>query len=327
MCADKQSTDWFDAISRTLKWNERERQKSFVVVEEGPAPPSRKSTVESSVGAKGVEGEDEKEYPSGRNEQEEEEGEEDEEDEVEEDEEEDEEDKFDIDDLSGEASPQDTAKSSPHQEPGSLDRDGQQPPHHHNHHRRVNLVYKTSDSGVVSPDRFAGEQPHPRSVHPRHLISEATAKIRNNGLTSPNPHPHPHPQPRSYHPKIQSLTPISPKSRSRHVDPERESKLALGGGGGGGGGSGVPPTTTTTGPSERSSSQSRSQPQPQSSSPRAANSPRVGRRYSRSAPAQPPSTGMVRRRRESFDGVTATSHAFAAWGLDETDSNASDSDP
>ncbi|KAK1229172.1 hypothetical protein PQX77_007744 [Marasmius sp. AFHP31] len=36
VCADKQSTDWFHAISRTLKWNERERQKSFVVVEEGP---------------------------------------------------------------------------------------------------------------------------------------------------------------------------------------------------------------------------------------------------------------------------------------------------
>ncbi|KZO93424.1 ATP-NAD kinase [Calocera viscosa TUFC12733] len=36
VCADKQSTDWFHAISRTLKWNERERQKSFVVVEEAP---------------------------------------------------------------------------------------------------------------------------------------------------------------------------------------------------------------------------------------------------------------------------------------------------
>ncbi|KAJ7124915.1 ATP-NAD kinase-like domain-containing protein [Mycena epipterygia] len=42
VCADNQSTDWFQAISRTLKWNERERQKSFVVVEEdGPAKPKR----------------------------------------------------------------------------------------------------------------------------------------------------------------------------------------------------------------------------------------------------------------------------------------------
>jgi NAD+ kinase len=32
VCADNQSTDWFHSISRTLKWNERERQKSFVVV-------------------------------------------------------------------------------------------------------------------------------------------------------------------------------------------------------------------------------------------------------------------------------------------------------
>ncbi|OBZ68353.1 NAD(+) kinase, partial [Grifola frondosa] len=36
VCADTQSVDWFNSISRTLKWNERERQKSFVVVEENP---------------------------------------------------------------------------------------------------------------------------------------------------------------------------------------------------------------------------------------------------------------------------------------------------
>ncbi|KAG7446447.1 ATP-NAD kinase [Guyanagaster necrorhizus] len=43
VCADKQSTDWFHAISRTLKWNERERQKSFVMVEEGPSKPTKRS--------------------------------------------------------------------------------------------------------------------------------------------------------------------------------------------------------------------------------------------------------------------------------------------
>ncbi|TFK75327.1 ATP-NAD kinase [Pluteus cervinus] len=42
VCADKQSTDWFHSISRTLKWNERERQKSFVVVEEGPEKKTKK---------------------------------------------------------------------------------------------------------------------------------------------------------------------------------------------------------------------------------------------------------------------------------------------
>jgi NAD+ kinase len=45
VCADKQSTDWFHSISRTLKWNERERQKSFVVVEEGPAKEERKPSL------------------------------------------------------------------------------------------------------------------------------------------------------------------------------------------------------------------------------------------------------------------------------------------
>ncbi|CAO1622110.1 unnamed protein product [Jaminaea pallidilutea] len=34
ICSENQSTDWFQSISRTLKWNERQRQKSFVVVEE-----------------------------------------------------------------------------------------------------------------------------------------------------------------------------------------------------------------------------------------------------------------------------------------------------
>jgi NAD+ kinase len=88
VCADKQSTDWFHAISRTLKWNERERQKSFVVVEEGPAKEKhkhhqRKSRLEATASAsKGVE----------------EGGEEDE------DNSDEEEEKFDIDDLSSENS-------------------------------------------------------------------------------------------------------------------------------------------------------------------------------------------------------------------------------
>lgn len=42
MCADKQSTDWFNSISRTLRWNEREKQKSFVVIEEDAQSTSRR---------------------------------------------------------------------------------------------------------------------------------------------------------------------------------------------------------------------------------------------------------------------------------------------
>lgn len=34
ICQQTQSVDWFKSISRTLKWNERQRQKSFVVFEE-----------------------------------------------------------------------------------------------------------------------------------------------------------------------------------------------------------------------------------------------------------------------------------------------------
>jgi NAD+ kinase len=48
VCADKSSTDWFQAISRTLKWNERERQKSFVVVEENPAANTKKSSKQTT---------------------------------------------------------------------------------------------------------------------------------------------------------------------------------------------------------------------------------------------------------------------------------------
>ncbi|KAJ7668388.1 ATP-NAD kinase-like domain-containing protein [Mycena polygramma] len=84
VCADNQSTDWFQAISRTLKWNERERQKSFVVVEEdGPAKPSKKQHAQSETPATRPDAVEEL---------------------VEDDDEEDEEeDKFDIDDSSPEA--------------------------------------------------------------------------------------------------------------------------------------------------------------------------------------------------------------------------------
>ncbi|CAG8474819.1 5384_t:CDS:2 [Funneliformis caledonium] len=34
VCLETQSRDWFNSISRCLRWNERERQKTFVVVEE-----------------------------------------------------------------------------------------------------------------------------------------------------------------------------------------------------------------------------------------------------------------------------------------------------
>ncbi|KAG6378114.1 hypothetical protein JVT61DRAFT_13799 [Boletus reticuloceps] len=65
VCADKQSTDWFHAISRTLKWNERQRQRSFVVVEEGPAKTIRarkagfSSTADGTLSSEPLEEEEE----------------------------------------------------------------------------------------------------------------------------------------------------------------------------------------------------------------------------------------------------------------------------
>lgn len=95
VCADNQSTDWFHSISRTLKWNERERQKSFVVVEEGPEkhkPKEKKHPLKSShVVENGIEKLEEEDEVS-----DEEEGESDEEEEEE---------KYDIDDLSSTESP------------------------------------------------------------------------------------------------------------------------------------------------------------------------------------------------------------------------------
>jgi NAD+ kinase len=49
VCADKQSTDWFHSIARTLKWNERQRQKSFVILEEGRKKPRPSNASEQTT--------------------------------------------------------------------------------------------------------------------------------------------------------------------------------------------------------------------------------------------------------------------------------------
>lgn len=150
VCADKQSTDWFHAIARTLKWNERERQKSFVVVEEGPARHTSKKSKPPSAAASG--GEEEETL-----------GENDEEDEAEPEEEE-EEDKFDIDDSSPEAAnaAQAGAAGLPVDNPkANSDTDGRPP-----------------SSGIGTPDRFVSTRPHPPPTIPSHLISDAAERLR-----------------------------------------------------------------------------------------------------------------------------------------------------
>lgn len=45
--------DWFQSISRTLRWNEREKQKSFVVVEED-RPKSAKEKLSKNADHRGA---------------------------------------------------------------------------------------------------------------------------------------------------------------------------------------------------------------------------------------------------------------------------------
>jgi len=161
VCADKQSTDWFHAISRTLKWNERERQKSFVVVEEGPAKGEherhqRKNHPVSIVPAsRGDEEEDEASVGDGSDEEEE---------------------KFDIDDLSSDNSDSTSAAGSA-KESGVGSSTGTSPPATaasraaeaimgvspgtHAEARARSRSRSGIRSGVDSPNRFA-------PVPPRH---------------------------------------------------------------------------------------------------------------------------------------------------------------
>jgi NAD+ kinase len=152
VCADKQSTDWFHAISRTLKWNERERQKSFVVVEEGPA--KRKKRDQRSTPTAGhlkvAAPQSADESPADE----------------EEDEDSDEDDKFDIDDSSVEA---DSASEASRDEPlgRGVAPDIERTPfspfarkrRSKSRSRSRPSVSRPYHSGVDSPSRFAGPQP------------------------------------------------------------------------------------------------------------------------------------------------------------------------
>ncbi|TDL26042.1 ATP-NAD kinase [Rickenella mellea] len=165
VCADKQSTDWFHAISRTLKWNERERQKSFVVVEEGAARPKRRKHEQATAAVNGIK------KPEAV---EEELQEDDEEDEVSDQEEEEE--KFDIDDSSPEANgtaetvetvahekamAEEAARARPTARDAAIALSKGNPLLRNNRSR--------SRGGIDSPGRFAGPHPHPPQVSPRHV--------------------------------------------------------------------------------------------------------------------------------------------------------------
>ncbi|KAI0066155.1 ATP-NAD kinase [Artomyces pyxidatus] len=189
VCADKQSTDWFHAISRTLKWNDRERQKSFVVVEEGPvkarkkhqnsvssidsaesqlrAPANSEASPTSSLGDVPGEEDDERDDSS------------DDDDSDYEDEEEEEE-KFDIDDLTPETTTVDLKRPTSEQTHATAEAKATEQHEEAQAERAVEAIMGVKlararassrsrsglRSGVDSPDRFAGPHPH---VPPRHV--------------------------------------------------------------------------------------------------------------------------------------------------------------
>ncbi|TFY51751.1 hypothetical protein EVJ58_g10401 [Rhodofomes roseus] len=210
VCADTQSTDWFNSISRTLKWNERERQKSFVVVEEGPArkkDKKRRLSEASSENGQPVNGD----HPEGEvDEPEDEKDEEDEEDE--DDDEEDE--KFDIDDLSS------TESSPPHvvtkleenllqpeeakigkekvieqanggdREKGNVQAQAEDVARlltAHNPFLQIPHTRSGVQSGIETPDRFTGPHPHPPRVSPRHVQFAQSNESSSGSLASLDP--------------------------------------------------------------------------------------------------------------------------------------------
>ncbi|THV06787.1 ATP-NAD kinase [Dendrothele bispora CBS 962.96] len=155
VCADKQSTDWFHAISRTLKWNERERQKSFVVVEEGPEGAEKKKKKKLSKSTSPLPTEEET-------------IEDEEEDEVSDEEE----DKFDIDDSSPEAAAANNSMTDRDQQLGqektkeviaeeqihkSL---AETAARRRSKSRSRSRNRSGTRSGIDSPSRFAGPEPH-----------------------------------------------------------------------------------------------------------------------------------------------------------------------
>ncbi|CAL1707814.1 unnamed protein product [Somion occarium] len=205
VCADSQSTDWFHAISRTLKWNERERQKSFVVVEEGPEKPKAKKKQKARVSVS-VE-----EHVRAEHKLQETNEEEDEVSDEELSEEEEEEETFDIDDLSSSESPKSSEGSDEsqgvkgvkvvhkqsfleetigrekvlEQEYGTQYGPGQAEAlakalakeslvstrlrAKQRSARSRSRTKSGESSGVETPDRFAGPHPHPPRVSPRHV--------------------------------------------------------------------------------------------------------------------------------------------------------------
>ncbi|OCF38086.1 NAD+ kinase [Kwoniella heveanensis BCC8398] len=168
VCADKASTDWFSSISRTLRWNEREKQKSFVVVEEDGEPPAHNKSEQRATEKRQRYDEEKERATAERKSAKEEQKSEVNGEEIVEDEEEDEEDEedeeFDIDDKSG---GENTQPSSPPIPPSNPALPVNKLHSLLNSHRHKN--------GVETPNRFVTPYEAPPPLSQRHLV-EALAK-------------------------------------------------------------------------------------------------------------------------------------------------------
>ncbi|ORY33416.1 hypothetical protein BCR39DRAFT_519922 [Naematelia encephala] len=171
VCRDKASPDWFSSISRTLRWNEREKQKSFVVVEEDTEPMAKPRNGKVQSGHHRDTLEETKKHAAenmklGQSPEEKDEDEGGKElengdiDDEEEDDDEEEEEDFDIDDKSDAEGTNGTNPSSPQFETTD-------PPIPNRLH---SLAEKHKD-GVDTPDRFAVPYAGgPPPISQRHLV-------------------------------------------------------------------------------------------------------------------------------------------------------------
>jgi len=292
VCADKQSTDWFHSISRTLKWNERQRQKSFVVVEEGPEKSKKKKAKKEPAFFNLTES-----TPmSGRddpNEDIKDEGDEGDDDE-DEDDNDDEEEKFDIDDKNI-ANPESESQAKMKAREEQQNARTAAVAIMRNHSGLANV--SQSSSGINSPSRYAGPIPHPRPISPRHVSFDGPT------VSTPRSSPENHDERRMegeigdrddiHSPRTAKESSKSKIPRNRDVDTDNVR-------------------------TPRAYDHSR---------------PTVSKKdhhvpvdYTRPSRQQhhPTTRDPTRHRSLSVDG--GTRHAFAVWGHDESDSNASDSD-
>lgn len=298
VCADNQSTDWFHSISRTLKWNERERQKSFVVVEEGPAKakakkPSKLGQLQVSHNATL--------QPNQSPNSVEESVEDDDEDEVSEDED----DKFDINDSSPEAAipvggiqnrqtPEEEAlgmaktREQADVDPRATPEAAAAALHDGNafmrsvkskaksRSRSRTRFRSSSHSGVDTPGRFAGPTPHPPRVSPRHV-------------------------------EFAELTPLSPSASSDSLEPAHPAQQGA-------------RDDINTQRSGHSSGKSRI---PRD---RDVDAESINMKTPTVADAMHGGRRGHHRAHSSERELHHQPRAFAVWGQDESDSNASDSD-